>query len=220
MDMPKVTQSHRDARRAQILDAAMICFARTGFHRTTMQEIVQQAQLSPGAIYLYFSSKEEMIVALADERHHREQMVIEEACEGDELQATLKLLSQEFLGQLQAPEEQVRRRLGIQIWAEALSNDRLRALMRRGVDEPRKLLAEMIRSAQQRGDFPVQVDPDTLARIMIALFHGFILQQAWDEQLSVEPYIATIQAVFQALLQQSSPIDPQDQGCGHEPTHE
>ena len=43
MDMPKVTQSHRDARRTQILDAAMICFARAGFHRTTMQEIVQQA---------------------------------------------------------------------------------------------------------------------------------------------------------------------------------
>ena len=55
---------------------------------------------------------------------------------------------------------------------------------------------------------------------MIALFHGFILQQAWDEQLSVEPYIATIQAVFQALLPQSSVSDPQDQGGRHEPAHE
>lgn len=218
--MPKVTQSHRDARRAQILDAAMICFARAGFHRTTMQDIVQQAQLSPGAIYLYFSSKEEIIAALADERHHSEQMMIAQACESDEIQAALKLLGQEFLGKLQTPEERVRRRLGIQIWAEALSNERLLALMRRGVDEPRKLLSEMIRSAQLRGDFPANLDPDALARIMIALFHGFILQQAWGEQLSVEPYIATIQAVFQALLQQSSPHEAPDQGRRHEPANE
>jgi AcrR family transcriptional regulator len=218
--MPKVTQSHRDARRAQILDAAMICFARAGFHRTTMQDIVHQAELSPGAIYLYFSSKEEIIAALADERHHSEQKVIAQACEGDEIQATLKLLGEEFLGKLQTPEERVRRRLGIQIWAEALSNDRILALMRRGVDEPRKSLSEMIRLAQLRGDLPANLDPDALARIMIALFHGFILQQAWDEQLSVEPYIATIQAVFQALLQQSSPHETQDQGRRHEPANE
>lgn len=218
--MPKVTQSHRDARRAQILDAAMICFARAGFHHTTMQEIVQQSQLSPGAIYLYFSSKEEIIAALADERHHNEQLVIEEACEGDEIQAALKLLAQEFLEKLQTPDERMRRRLGIQIWAEALSNDRLLALMRRGVDEPRKRLSEMIRSAQLHGDFPAHLDPDALARIMIALFHGFVLQQAWDEQLSIDPYIGTIQAIFQALLPPSSPIDPQDQGSRHESAHE
>jgi len=218
--MPKVTQSHRDARRTQILDAATICFARSGFHQTTMQDIVQQAELSPGAIYLYFSSKDEIIAALADERHAQEQMVIAKACEGEEIQTTLRLLTQEFLEKLQTPEERLRRRLGIQIWAEALSNDRILALMRRGVDEPRRLLAEMIRSAQRRGDFPANLDPDTIARIMIALFHGFILQQAWDEQLSVEPYGATIQVVFQALLQQSLPHGKQDQGCAHEPANE
>jgi TetR/AcrR family transcriptional regulator, transcriptional repressor of aconitase len=218
--MPKVTQSHRDARRTQILDAAMICFARAGFHRTTMQDIVQQAELSPGAIYLYFSSKEEIIVALADERHHSEQKVIAQTCEGNETQTALKLLGQEFLGKLQTSEQRMRRRLGIQIWAEALSSDRLLALMRRGVDEPRKLLSEMIRSAQCRGDFPATLDPDALARIMIALFHGFVLQQAWDEQLSVEPYLATIQAVFQALLQQSSQQETQDRGRGHESENE
>lgn len=207
--MPKVTQSHRDARRTQVLEAAMMCFARAGFHRTTIQDIVQQAQLSPGAIYLYFSSKEEIIAALADERHEREQMVIAQAGEGDEIQATLRLLAQEFLGKLQTSEERMRRRLGIQIWAEALSNDRILALMRRGVDEPRKLLSEMVRSAQLRGDLPTHLDPDALARIMIALFHGFILQQAWDEQVDIEPYIATIQAVFQALQQQSSPHETQ-----------
>lgn len=202
--MPKVSESHRAARRAQILDAAMICFARSGFHRTTMQEIVQQAELSPGAIYLYFSSKEEIIAALANAWHHEEQELLTQVGEHDQIEAALQHLIHAFFAPLSAPDERLRRQLGIQIWAEALCNEELLALMRRGVDEPRRLLAVMIQSAQGRGECPSQLDPDILARIMIALFHGFILQQAWDEQLTVEPYVATIQAMFQLLLQRSS----------------
>ena len=52
--MPKVSQAHLDARRRQILDAAIECFAREGFHQTIMQDIVTQSALSPGAIYTYF----------------------------------------------------------------------------------------------------------------------------------------------------------------------
>lgn len=203
--MPKVSESHRAARREQILEAALICFARSGFHRTTMHEIVQQAELSPGAIYLYFSSKEDIIAALANERHHREQELLARIGEGDEIQAALYQLVHAFFAPLSEPSERLRRRLGIQIWAEALCNEQLLALIRRGVDEPRKRLAELIRLAQRRRECPTHLDQDALARIMIALFHGFILQQAWNEQLSVEAYVTTIQTIFQAFFQQSSP---------------
>lgn len=218
--MPKVSQAHRDARRAQILDAAMRCFARSGFHRTTMQDIVQQAELSPGAIYLYFASKEEIISALADERHAREQNLIAEAGADDELQTTLQRLAHAFFRPLSTLDEQLRRRVGIQIWAEALCNEQLLVLMRRGVDAPRQLLAERLTDAQRRGDFPAHLDPDAVARILIALFQGFILQQAWDEHLSVEPYVATLEQIFQALLGPASPPQPHNQGNGNERAYE
>ncbi len=50
----------------------MTCFAREGFHRTTMQDIFREADLSPGAVYSYFEGKDELIEAIADERHARE----------------------------------------------------------------------------------------------------------------------------------------------------
>lgn len=218
--MPKVSQSHRDARRAQILEAAMICFARAGFHQTTMQDIVRQAELSPGAIYLYFSSKEEIIETLADERHRSEHAMIAQAGKEEKIQDTLELLAWGFLGKLRDPDEQVRRRLGIQIWAEALHNDRILALMRRGLDEPRKLMVEAIQAARLRGDLPANLDADALARVMIALFHGFILQQSWDKESNVEAYLATIQMIFQAFLQQSLAHDEQDQGSTDEAERE
>ncbi len=51
----------------RFLRAAVVCFAREGFHRTTIQDIVHESKLSPGAIYRYFASKEDIIVAIADE---------------------------------------------------------------------------------------------------------------------------------------------------------
>src|SRR5687768_8974370 len=62
--MPKVTEEHVGARRRQILAAALRCFARHGFHRTTMQDIFREADLSPGAVYSYFKGKDDLIVAI------------------------------------------------------------------------------------------------------------------------------------------------------------
>lgn len=56
--MPKVSDAHLEARREQILDAAEACFSREGFHQTSMQDICREAELSPGAVYRHFSSKE------------------------------------------------------------------------------------------------------------------------------------------------------------------
>ena len=64
--MPKVAKEHGEARRRQIVDAAYRCFARRGFHQTTMRDIYQEAGLSPGAVYHYFASKDEIIQASFD----------------------------------------------------------------------------------------------------------------------------------------------------------
>src|ERR1700712_1467078 len=62
--MPKVTDAHRESRREQILVAAWKCFSRKGFHSTSMADVIAEAGLSAGAVYLYFKSKDEIIVAV------------------------------------------------------------------------------------------------------------------------------------------------------------
>lgn len=63
--MPKLSDVQQEERRARILDAAERCFARAGFHRTTMQDICKDAGVSPGALYIWFSSKEALIAGIA-----------------------------------------------------------------------------------------------------------------------------------------------------------
>ena len=60
------THDGSQERRFRILDAAERCFVRSGFHRTTMQDVAAEAGMSPGNIYRYFRSKDAMAVGLAE----------------------------------------------------------------------------------------------------------------------------------------------------------
>lgn len=61
--MPRISDERRAARRDAYLRAAWRCFARSGIHDVTMEQISADAGTSSGTIYLYFQSKEELIRA-------------------------------------------------------------------------------------------------------------------------------------------------------------
>jgi AcrR family transcriptional regulator len=201
--MPKVTEEHREARRRQILDAASRCFARKGLHRTSMQDIIDESGLSTGAIYSYYTGKDEIFQAIADARHQREAELLGDALDSAELEDALRALAETFVAELADPQRRLERLVSIDLWAEALRNPKLAAIVRRGVDQPRAAIADIVRRAQQRGEIPPDVDADALARILIAGFHGFVLQQAWDETVAIEPFLATTRQLVQALVAQA-----------------
>src|SRR5258708_12140515 len=64
--MPKTSAAAKEARRTQILDAAVRCFARTGYYATTIEDVVRETGLSRGALYLYFPSKEALYLAISE----------------------------------------------------------------------------------------------------------------------------------------------------------
>ena len=65
--MPKVTQEHRDARRAEILAGARRAFAEYGYEGATVARLEEATGLSRGAIYHYFENKNDLFVELAME---------------------------------------------------------------------------------------------------------------------------------------------------------
>jgi AcrR family transcriptional regulator len=77
--VPKVSEEHLEARRAQILDGARRCFARWGYDGATVPRLEQAIGLSHGAIFNYYSSKLELFVALAREEHERFHAIWHEA---------------------------------------------------------------------------------------------------------------------------------------------
>lgn len=197
--MPRVTDEYLEARRREIVDAAITCFSRDGFHRATMQDIVRETGLSAGAIYRYFSSKEDIVAAIADEHHAGEAMVLEGAENRTDTASILRDLVHESLGRLTDPAEQRWRRITVQVWAEALRDERVMRIVRGGVDEPIRMIADVIRRGQQDGTFPRGVDPAGAARVFASVFFGLVLQQAWDPSVDVHAYMDTVLGLIAAL---------------------
>jgi AcrR family transcriptional regulator len=185
--MPKVSREHMENRRRQILDAANRCFARVGFHNATMQDVIREAGLSAGAIYNYFSSKEDIIAAIAHERHAREAEASRAAEDDVNAHAALMQLARAFFGRLASPGEEEERRVGVQLWAEALNNKRLLKVVLQGTAEPRRVLAGLIGRLKSSGDISCEMNSDALARLLIALFQGLVLQKCWEKDLNIGP---------------------------------
>ncbi|MGA2305506.1 MAG: TetR/AcrR family transcriptional regulator [Acidimicrobiales bacterium] len=197
--MPRVTDAHRESRRRQILDASVECFAREGFHRSSMAQIIAEAGVSAGTIYLYFTSKEEIVEAIAEERHALESALASAALANPDTAQALHDLAAGYLDWLSDPLEQKRRRVTVQVWAEALRSERVASIVRDGVGQ-RHQVADFVRERQQRGELIPSVDADALSRAMLSLILGFVLQQAWDPTLDVAGYRTVLDAMIDQFL--------------------
>jgi AcrR family transcriptional regulator len=197
--MPRVSEAHRAARRRQILDAAIDCFAREGFHRTSMSQIIARSGMSAGAIYLHFASKDDIVEAIAEERHSMEDTLAAAALGDQDTRRALHELARHYIEWLSDPVEDDHRRVTVQVWAEALRNDRVAGIVRAGVDQ-RLPIAEFLRQRQQRGEVRAGIDPDALSRVMLSIILGFVLQRAWDPGMEVGDYRVVLDAMIDEFV--------------------
>jgi AcrR family transcriptional regulator len=194
-----VTEAYRESRRRQILDASIECFAREGFHRTSMAQIIAKAGVSAGTIYLYFDSKEQIVEAIAEERHALESALAATALANPDTRQALHDLADGYLNWLSDPIEQKRRRVTVQVWAEALRSDRVASIVRDGVGQ-RQQIADFVGERQQQGHLVASLDPDAVSRVMLSLILGFVLQQAWDDTIDVNGYRSVLNEMIDRFL--------------------
>ncbi|MFE2985808.1 TetR/AcrR family transcriptional regulator [Streptomyces sp. NPDC059262] len=65
--MPRLSEERREERRRHTLFSAWSCFSRTGFHATSMDDVIAATGVSSSAVHRYFCSKDQLIDAAADE---------------------------------------------------------------------------------------------------------------------------------------------------------
>jgi AcrR family transcriptional regulator len=197
--VPRITAARAGAQRERVLDAALTCFAREGFHAATMQDIVAESGLSPGAIYGYFKGKTDVVMAIASERHAMERRRLEHALAASDLDTSLARLTEAFVLGLRDAQERKWRRLAVQLWAESLSNPRLKREALAGVTQAIEVLSPMIAKAQAAGRWPAHLDPDSAARVLIAVLQGISLQLAWDDSIDIARFASTLRTMIDPL---------------------
>lgn len=193
--MPKVTEAHFAARRQQIIDAAYRCFARKGFHQTTMREIYEEAKLSPGAVYHYFDSKDAIIQASFEFDYQRSQDLFAAAVANDEpLNALHELIDFFFQGLKQAALLGAGR-VNIQGWGEASINYPVRETLLNVLDGYLDFLAQIVQ-AQSSGQVDPALDSHSVGRILLSLYYGLELQKSFNPEVDVDRYVATIKTLI------------------------
>jgi AcrR family transcriptional regulator len=199
--MPRVPKEHSDARRRQIIDAAYQCFARKGFHQTTMRDIYQETGLSAGAVYHYFDSKEAIIQASLDIDYLRSRDLFDAAVASDDPLKTLReLLDFLFQGLKQAAALGAGR-VNVQGWGEALVNPKLMETFQRVLGYYHATVAQAVRKAQAAGQIAGDQDPSAYSQVLVSLYYGLELQKALNPDLDVDQYAAAVRTLLQPISQ-------------------
>jgi len=195
--MPKVSDEHREQRRAQIREAARACFAANGFHQTSMDDVIRASGLSAGAVYQYVRSKDELVVEVAGDalttiRHMLEQL---DPAEEDPVAAFERVLhSWPFVP---GPDGVDVTRLAVHGWSEATRNPTLNALVADGYDAFRGRMSQLLAAWRDAGSVPASLDPEPAAAALLSVVLGYVVQRAiFGASVSPDAYTA----VFAGIL--------------------
>jgi AcrR family transcriptional regulator len=173
--MTKVTQAHLDARREEILAAAVKVFARKGMQSATMAEIADEAGISAGAIYRYFANKEELAAYCM--RESGEQVATnwgELREDNDDPLRLFESISRKSFDEINLPEAPNETYLMIESQlAAARSGDSLQPNeSRRTHDIIVAGLADAIGKMQAAGQFPADLDAVQLGSALLSFYWG------------------------------------------------
>jgi TetR/AcrR family transcriptional regulator, transcriptional repressor of aconitase len=195
--MPRITDERRSARRQQILDAARQCFLREGFQATSMSDVLQAAQLSAGAVYNYFPSKEDLIAAISQQALADVAATFERMRE-DELPPLDEALTAVFSHQAPMDAQRESAKLLVQVWAESLRSPTLSAKVVPIFRAVTDVFTNLVTAYQDKGVIATAAPAATIADILLSTLHGIILRRAIVDDVDLDALRQGLRAVFLA----------------------
>ena len=162
-----------ETRREHILEAATSVFARLGVHTARMDDIVQEAGLSKGAVYWYFASKDEIIKSILDIFLNRELLGLQELVDQDgSVEDRLILMVDHLLTELAKYESIMP--IAYEFYALSTRESEIRKSLHKYFRRFIKIFENLVAQGIERGEF-VAVDPAETALSIVALLEGITL---------------------------------------------
>jgi len=207
--VPKLKPQEVEQRRREIIEAARVCFLRNGFHQTTTDEICREAAITPGGLYHYFGSKEEIISAVIEDAAHTTVQNLRTTAEASgDVRTAVQALASLFFQWIRDPQLDSVTRLDMEIWAETLRNEKLAEITRGGRALRRQWLESLIRGAIQEGVYAKEVDPRGLANLIMSIFDGLRLGRLlWRDDFDLDGALQALVLMQTGRLTNGNHID-------------
>ncbi len=168
--MPKISDERRTERREQILEGARRCFAEHGYEGATVAKLEREIDLSRGAIFNYFPSKEDLFIELAV----RDSARMSDVWVNEGLEAVVREVAEFDPDWLSVSLEMMRR-------------VRTDEDFRKRIDERQKQMAPANRArveeAQRNGEFRDDLEPAQIGLFANLVLNGLALHRASGEEL-------------------------------------
>lgn len=196
--MPRVSPEHLAARRQQIVDAAWRCFARQGFHATSMQDVFAESGLSAGAVYRYFPSKADLARTIAQNilggLSQRFDQITDDGHVPDPETAIRAILR--FIDDLAGTGDFDRTRVALHIWAESLHDAEMQEMVQGIAREIRGKLAQVVDAWKATGDIAAESSSEDVAIVVYGILIGYITQRHIVGDVDPDHYTAGLLALL------------------------
>lgn len=173
----------QQARRQQIIEAAITCFMRKGFHGTRTAEICAEAGMSPGNLFHYFANKEAIIAAIVEEDQRETAERYAAAAQAPDLYHALLGVVEEGLHLLGDP---VYTRIGVEVLAEAMRNPEVFACVARNEANRKRVLTQLLAAAVERGQARLALPPAQAADWVLLLLDGAFGRAMVEERFDAQ----------------------------------
>ena len=178
--MPKLKPETLNARKIHILQAALTCFASSGYNRATMDDIVREAGLSKGSIYTYFESKKVLFLELL------EKMLADTGLLpilSEDTLSGLEKLNAAMVGMIAFATSEAYQNYAVllmEAWTLSQVDAEVKKTLQSIYAQLRSLFEGLIRQSTESGEFK-PIDAHALANVFIAVFDGLMVQRMLDE---------------------------------------
>jgi len=219
---PSLRDEQRALTRRRLLDGAEAVFARGGFHGASVEEIAREAGVTTGALYSNFASKEDLFLALFEERIATDvgdysQIV----AEGATVEEQARGAADHWMGILR--ERPAYFPLLIEFWAYAIREPALRERLGGRFAALRAASARIVlQGAEQQGYPPDAQAGEFMGMLIYALGNGLALEKLVNPDAVPDSlYGDMLVLIFQALEALAREMtEPGEASCPREPTIE
>ena len=183
-------------RRAEILEAAQRCFARSGFHQASIQDICAEAGMSAGNLYRYFPSKEAIIAGICERNRSEAAANFAAVNQAPDFFTGFAALGRRYL--VERSDEEVA--LCLEIMAECRRNPEIGRIYQTIDTDVKAGLVAVLRTAAERGELSRDLDFEKVVIVLLALGDGIEWRRAVDPKFDPESVFPMVLDVIRFML--------------------
>jgi AcrR family transcriptional regulator len=172
--MPKINDEAKNQRKALIIKHAFNIFSEKGYSNTTVDDIVKSSGVSKGGIYTYFKSKEEIFLAIAEERLNLRKNLINSFTEEMTSKEKLQKYIQWILDWVLDTKNILQIKFTFEFWSVTSRKADIKDASAERYNEIAQDLCDLLREGVENGEFKPDLDIDSMCYIILCSTDGLV----------------------------------------------